>query len=70
MNIGDGRFGCGDQVQLPQRGGIESLLHCVILIGKFRKLPHAFETLRPDHEWRRDLGVPMLAAVQIQQELN
>src|SRR6185369_4212540 len=47
-----------------------SLLDGVILIGKLRELADTLQTLRPNHERRRDLRVPMLRRMQIQHELN
>ena len=70
MDVGDGRFGGRDEIQFAERGGVQPFLDGVILVGELGELADAFEALRPDHERRRDLGVAVLAGVQVEHELN
>src|SRR5262249_30101397 len=64
------RFSRWDEVMFSQRACVQSLLHRVILVGKFWKLADANQAMRADHEWRRNLAVTMLARMQIEHELN
>src|SRR5689334_23249879 len=60
VNIGNRRFSRRDQIQLSESAGVQALPDCVVLIGKFRKLTNTLQALRPDHKWRRHLGITML----------
>ena len=70
MDVRDRRLGRREQIQLAQRGLVQTFAHGVSLILKLRKLSHAHHAVAADDVRRRDFGVAVLGRVQIQQELD
>ena len=70
MNIRHRGFSRGNQIQLAHRIGAIAFHHAIVLVLEFRKLADAFEALRSNDERRRDFRVSVVAAVQIEQELD